>query len=66
MGLTENVSLSRRMGRAWATKPIAADLTDAQRAEMQRFAVDLTSGFSDLPDWAQAAIIAGERAKQAA
>ena len=63
MGLAENVRLSKRMGRAWATKPIAEDLTDAQRAQMQRIAVDLTSSFDDLPDWAQAAIIAGEVSK---
>jgi hypothetical protein len=65
MSIDDNVSLSRRMGRAWATEPIAEDLTDDQREQMQRTAVDMESGFDDLPDWAQAAIIAGEASQTA-
>jgi len=51
------------MGNAWATGPINA-LTDEQQTQMQRAATDLTSSFADLPDWAQAAIIAGEAEKR--
>jgi len=62
MAIQDNVNLSRRMGRAWATQPIA-DLPDEQREEMRLAATDGTSGFDDLPEWAQNAIIAGEREK---
>lgn len=59
MSAAENVDLSRRMGKAWATKPIY-ELTDAQRAQMRKAASDGLTGFDALPTWAQDAIIAGE------